>query len=107
MDEILSRQLIHNTLEFLRPDSVYQMGDGYGDLIWISTDQTKPTESEYNTALASVKAEWTAQEYARNRASAYDSVGDQLDMIYKDMKDGTTTHQTACEAVKAKYPKPS
>jgi hypothetical protein len=50
--------------------------------------------------------EWTAQEYARNRASAYDSVGDQLDQLMKDMRDGTTTHQTACEAVKAKFPKP-
>jgi hypothetical protein len=49
---------------------------------------------------------WLSQEYARNRASAYDSVGDQLDQLMKDMRDGTTTHQTACEAVKAKYPKP-
>jgi len=25
----------------------------------------------------------------------------------KDMRDGTTTHKDACEAIKAKYPKPS
>jgi hypothetical protein len=61
---------------------------------------------EDSQTLIDKKAEWTAQEYARNRASAYDSVGDQLDMMMKDMRDGTTTHQTACEAVKAKYPKP-
>ena len=53
-----------------------------------------------------LELEWTAQQYSRDRASAYDSVGNQLDMLMKDMRDGTTTHQTACEAVKAKYPKP-
>jgi nucleotidyltransferase/DNA polymerase involved in DNA repair len=43
--------------------------------------------------------------YADKRASAYASVGDQLDQIMKDMKNGTTTHQTACEAVKTQFPK--
>ena len=67
---------------------------------------TPPTEAEIQTEIARLQAEYDAQEYARNRASAYDSVGDQLDQLMKDMRDGTTTHQTACEAVKAKYPKP-
>ena len=44
--------------------------------------------------------------YAEKRRKAYPSVGDQLDMMMKDMKNGTTTHQTECEAVKAQFPKP-
>ena len=44
--------------------------------------------------------------YDEKRRTSYPSVGDQLDMMMKDMKNGTTTHQTACEAVKAKFPKP-
>jgi hypothetical protein len=52
------------------------------------------------------KALWEANEYSRNRKETYPSIGDQLDMMMKDMKNGTTTHQEACEAVKAKYPKP-
>ena len=36
---------------------------------------------------------------ARDRASG------QLDMIYKDMKNSTTTHAEAVEAVKTKFPK--
>lgn len=51
------------------------------------------------------QAEFDAQEYARKRAVAYPSVGDQLDMIYKDMKNSTTTHAEAVEAVKTKFPK--
>ena len=50
-------------------------------------------------------AEYDAQEYARQRALAYPSLSDQMDMIMKDNRDGTKTHQTACEAVKKKYPK--
>ena len=56
---------------------------------------------------AELEAEWTANEYARSRAEAYDSIGNQLDMIYKDNLNGTTTHKASVEAVKAKYPKPS
>ncbi len=52
------------------------------------------------------KALWEANEYSRNRKETYPSIGDQLDMLMKDMKNGTTTHQEACEAVKTKYPKP-
>ena len=44
--------------------------------------------------------------WIEERKNNYPSVGDQLDMIMKDMRDGTTTHKEACEAVKAKYPKP-
>ena len=68
--------------------------------------QTPPTEAEITAETERQEAEYDAQEYARNRASAYDSVGDQLDQLMKDMRDGTTTHKDACEAVKAKFPKP-
>ena len=64
------------------------------------------TQSDVDAELVRLQAEYDTQEYARNRATAYASVGDQLDMLMKDMKNGTTTHQEACEAVKAKFPKP-
>ena len=56
--------------------------------------------------VVSMQAEYDAQEYARSRQASYPSVGDQLDMLMKDMKNNTTTHREACEAVKLKYPKP-
>ena len=68
--------------------------------------QTPPTKKQVADKLAELQAEWDDQEYARKRQAEYPSVGDQLDMLMKDMKNNTTTHQTACEAVKAKYPKP-
>ena len=44
-------------------------------------------------------------EYIRNRQREYPEVKDQMDMIYKDMKNSTTTHADAVEAVKTKWPK--
>ena len=67
--------------------------------------QTPPTDEEANTKLASMISDFDAQEYARNRATEYPSNGDQWDMIYKDNKNGTTTHADAVEVVKTKWPK--
>ena len=44
--------------------------------------------------------------YARYRAEAYPSIGDQLDMQYHDSVNGTTTWADAIAAVKTKYAKP-
>ena len=63
------------------------------------------TFEDATNELASLKAEYDAQEYARNRAAEYPSNGDQWDMIYKDNKNNTTTHADAVEAVKTKWPK--
>jgi hypothetical protein len=62
-------------------------------------------ESKVEIELTRLQSAYDAQAYARKRASAYPSVGDQLDMMMKDKRDGTTTHQTACEAVKTQFPK--
>ena len=79
--------------------------DGPLSEIIILNDVTPPTENTIQTKLSELQAEYDANQYQRNRASEYPPIGDQLDMIYKDMKNGTTTHAEAVEAVKTKYPK--
>jgi hypothetical protein len=93
-------------IKSLDPDAGFKIGNNnVNEITWL--DGTKPISAEdIETEYSRLISEYDANEYARNRASAYDSVGNQLDMMMKDMRDGTTTHQTACEAVKAKYPKP-
>ena len=44
--------------------------------------------------------------YAQFRREAYGSIGDQLDMQYKDSVNGTTIWKDHVSAVKAKSPKP-
>ena len=55
--------------------------------------------------VARLEAEYTAKEYQRNRAMAYPSIQDQLDMQYWDSVNGTTTWADAIAKVKADYPK--
>ena len=51
-----------------------------------------------------MQAEYDAKAYQRSRASEYPSIGDQLDMIYRN-GDGGVEFQAAIKAVKDKYPK--
>tara|TARA_R100000231_G_scaffold7136_2_gene10170 strand:- start:513 stop:830 length:318 start_codon:yes stop_codon:yes gene_type:complete len=74
----------------------------------VSLDQTK-----INEARATLDAEAAAILYQKQRTgeagttdTIYASVGDQLDMQYKDAVNGTTTWKDHVAAVKAKYPKP-
>jgi len=104
--EIPNAVKVSNAIHSIKPNSDFIVGETYSSLIWHSTDQDKPTEAEFDNAVTAWNTEYDAQEYARDRAISYPSVGDQLDMIYKDNKNSTTTHADAVEAVKAKFPKP-
>jgi hypothetical protein len=66
---------------------------------------TKPTKAEIDAEVIRLQAEYDAQEYARNRATAFPSIGDQLDMQYHDQLDGTTTWKDAVAKVKSDNPK--
>ncbi len=46
------------------------------------------------------------QAYKDKRRLEYPTIADQLDMIYHDAMDGTTTWKDAITAVRTKYPKP-
>ena len=74
----------------------------------VSLDQTK-----IDAARATLDAEAAAILYQKQRTgeagttdTIYASIGDQLDMQYKDAVNGTTTWKDHVAAVKAKYPKP-
>jgi len=49
--------------------------------------------------------EYNAKQYQRDRAKAYPSIQEQLDMQYWDKINGTNNWQDAINAVKAQYPK--
>tara|TARA_R100000664_G_scaffold12332_1_gene19848 strand:- start:1331 stop:1660 length:330 start_codon:yes stop_codon:yes gene_type:complete len=74
----------------------------------VSLDSTKIAN-----ARASLDSAAAAIAYKSKRTGAdgttdtiYASIGDQLDMQYKDAVNGTTTWKDHVAAVKAKYPKP-
>ncbi len=96
-----------NAVSALYGRDSYSKCDANGNVTWNDDHTTTDAEVEaINSKYQELLAEHDAQAYARNRKAEYPSVRDQLDMMMKDTRDGTTTHQEACEAVKAKYPKP-
>ena len=56
-----------------------------------------------NKKIAELQAEYDAKQYQRDRV--YPSIGDQLDMQYKDLLNGTTTWKDAVAKVKSDNPK--
>ena len=80
--------------------------DGQGPFIakWMSA-QPQPSVADIEAADAEWTANWNSQEYARNRAQAYASTGDQLDMQYWDSVNDTTTWKDHVASVKTQFPK--
>ena len=60
-------------------------------------DETKRTAH-----IATLKAEWEAKKYQRDRATEYPAIADQLDDIYHN---GVDAWKATIKAVKDKYPK--
>ena len=59
-------------------------------------------EAKRTKHMATLKAEWEAKKYQRDRATAYPSMADQLDDIYHN---GVDEWKKTIKAVKDKYPK--
>tara|TARA_R100000234_G_scaffold43331_1_gene25678 strand:- start:162 stop:515 length:354 start_codon:yes stop_codon:yes gene_type:complete len=84
----------------------------YANLI-VHDGGSKPTEKECTDGLAALIAEWELENnsYKSKRRAAYDSVVNQLDMLYKDIVAGkldtTGTWATHIKNVKDSNPKPS
>jgi ribosome-interacting GTPase 1 len=55
--------------------------------------------------LAAAEALVAANEYKDQRAAAYPSIQEQLDLLYWDKVNGTDNWEQAIAAVKAEYPK--
>ena len=67
----------------------------------VAIDETKVAEE-----VKRLQADYDAKQYQRDRAVAYPSIQDQLDMQYHDQVDGTTTWKDSIAKVKSDNPKP-
>ena len=68
------------------------------------------TDEDYAQAITDLAdSKWNAQQfgYVQARQEAYGSIGDQLDMQYKDAVNGTTTWKDHIATVKSDNPKPA
>ena len=94
----------------LYPTALWQLnGDDYSGLVWMSQDIQKPTKLQLETEALRIEAEYEANEYQRVRAKQYPNLGDQLDMLWHAIDNGTlnktSDFYTAIKAVKDAHPK--
>tara|TARA_Y100001951_G_scaffold45564_1_gene35953 strand:- start:140 stop:445 length:306 start_codon:yes stop_codon:yes gene_type:complete len=96
----------YDAVKALAPNAEFQVIDN-STLNWlIANGDTKPTDSQITTKLDELKTAYNNKKYQRDRADAYPSIQDQLDMQYWDKKNGTTTWVDAVAKVKSDNPKP-
>ena len=93
-----------NALQSLRPMAQWVLRGE--DLEWMDTEQTQPTEAEITAEVARLQAEYDNNEYQRQRATAYPTIQEQLDMQYWDGVNGTTIWADTVASVKSENPKP-
>jgi uncharacterized small protein (DUF1192 family) len=91
-------------LHSLRPKASWCLNDD--ELDWLDTEQVQPTDAEITTEIARLEAEYERTEYQRKRAAEYPPMADYLDAVVKGDQAQIDAYVAACQAVKAKYPKP-
>lgn len=97
--------MIDKALLSLRPNARWILRED--TIEWLDTEQTQPTDAEIQDEITRLEADYAAKQYQRDRATAYASLAEQLDMMYHDKVDGTSTWKEHIDAVKAAHPKPT
>ena len=79
--------------------------ENYETIQW-HNGTTPISKSDIEAKMVELQADYDAKQYQRDRATAYPTIQDQLDMQYWDKVNGTTNWQTAIAKVKSDTPKP-
>jgi len=78
--------------------------DGKETIEWFDSKQTQPSDSDIATEKTRLDNLYTAEKYKRDRS--YPSIGEQLDQLYWDKKNGTNKWVEAIDKIKSDNPKP-
>ena len=98
---------IFNAIKKINPDAKAAIRGSDIDTCEIEwLDGTTPIpKADIEAKMVEVQAEYDANQYQRDRATAYPSIQEQLDMQYWDNVNDTTTWKDAIAKVKADNPK--
>jgi basic membrane lipoprotein Med (substrate-binding protein (PBP1-ABC) superfamily) len=100
----MKNKIIEAILKLNPTAQVSVSADDINQITW--ENGTPPISKELILAkVAELQAEYEANQYQRDRAKAYPTIQEQLDMQYWDKINGTNNWQDAINAVKAQYPK--
>jgi len=98
---------IFNAIKKINPNAIVSIRGSDIDTCEIEwLDGTTPIpKADIEAKMVEVQAEYDANQYQRDRATAYPSIQEQLDMQYWDNVNDTTTWKDAIAKVKADNPK--
>ena len=72
----------------------------------VEVEMSSGEETEIRDEWAANNAKAEASQYREDRKAAYPSIGDQLDMMFHDQQNGTSTWIDMIKKIKADHPKP-
>ena len=114
----MADKTIEDAIKAINPDAEWSSSpaDDADSITWLN-GTTPILKVDLEAKKAELQAEYDAKQYQRDRnpdeweklegaTNFYPSIGDQLDMLFHDKKDGTTTWEDAVQAVKDAHPKP-
>ena len=107
---MIEQPTVTKAIKALAPNAEFSYdtdGDGNWTITnWYSDDIDQPSNSDIEAKLTELQTDYNNKQYQRDRAVAYASIQDQLDMQYWDSVNGTTTWKDHIAQVKADNPKP-
>jgi hypothetical protein len=100
--------MIEKAILSIRPGSRFSLtNNDFDTLVWFDDATSPPSFDEVTTEVARLQAEHERTEYQRKRAAEYPPMADYLDAVVKGDQAQIDAYIAACQAVKAKYPKPA
>jgi hypothetical protein len=101
----MTSNFLIEAIHSLAPNCQFSISNfDYNTLIWSDENELPPpTEEEVQAEIERLQAEYEYNQYQRDRAIAYPSIKDQLDVLYHQGYDGW---KASINEVKNKYPKP-
>jgi len=94
---------IIKAIKAINPDSQVSVnGEDFEQITWLN-GTTPISKANIQAKQTELQNAYDAKQYQRDRV--YPSIGDQLDMQYKDLLNGTTTWKDAVAKVKSDNPK--
>ena len=87
--------------------SAIVQNNNYESIQWFCEESEIPSKEIVENKIAEMQSAEDAIQYRKDRAVAYPSIQDQLDMQYHDQVNGTSTWKDSIAKVKSDNPKPS
>ena len=97
--------MIEKAIIKINPNAEFTINaNDINQITWLNGTTPIP-KADIEAKMVELQAEYDANQYQRDRATAYPSIQEQLDMQYWDKVNGTTNWEDAIAKVKSDNPK--